>query len=187
MNATVILLGILAISAMGEAPAERKTPSNTAIASFKLRDFRGAWHFLDDYKVKKFVVVVFLGTECPLANRYAGRLTELAKEFGPKGVAFLGIVSNQQDSISKIAQLAKEQNEIDFHYQAPPGTKSVYLAGNFNDWKPTAHKMDGPDAKGAFTTRLLLKARTYEYKYVLEGKVWKHDPGNPRQIGFYNT
>ncbi|HZV07114.1 MAG TPA: redoxin domain-containing protein [Gemmataceae bacterium] len=109
MHATSILLAALAVSAFAAAPAERKAPSGKPIPSFKLRDYRGAWHSLDDCKDKKFVVVAFLGTECPLANRYAGRLTELAKEFEPKGVAFLGIISNQQDSISKIADLVKEQ------------------------------------------------------------------------------
>jgi peroxiredoxin len=89
---------------------ERGALPDKPIAPFKLRDHRGAWHSLDDYAGKKLVVVAFLGTECPLANRYAGRLSELAKEFEPKGVAFLGVISNQQDSIGKIAQLAKEQN-----------------------------------------------------------------------------
>jgi peroxiredoxin len=109
MNATLILLAVLGISAISETPAERKLPSDKPLASFKLRDYRGAWHSLDDCKDKKLVVVAFLGTECPLANRYAGRLAELAKEFEPKGVAFLGVISNRQDSIGNIAQLAKEQ------------------------------------------------------------------------------
>jgi len=109
MNPITTLLAVLTVTALAETPAERKTPSGNPVASFKLRDYRGEWHSLEDYKDKKLVVVAFLGAECPLANRYAGRLSELATEFEPKGVAFLGIISNQQDSLSKIAQLAKEQ------------------------------------------------------------------------------
>lgn len=109
MKAPLILLAVLAAFAIGETPAERKLPSEKPLASFKLRDHRGASHSLDDCKDKKLVVIAFLGTECPVASRYAGRLAELAREFEPKGVAFLGIISNRQDSISKIAQLAKEQ------------------------------------------------------------------------------
>jgi peroxiredoxin len=109
MNATAILLAVLAISPMGEAPKERKTLSDKPVASFKLRDYRGVWRSLDDCKDKKLVVVAFLGTECPLSHRYAARLSELAAEFESKGVAFFGVISNQQDSIRKIAQLAKEQ------------------------------------------------------------------------------
>jgi peroxiredoxin len=77
--------------------------------------------------------------------------------------------------------------EVEFHYLAPPGTEAVYLAGEFNGWKPTGHKMDGPDANGLFSTRLELKPGRYEYKYVLEGKNWRHDPANPFQAGFYNN
>jgi 1,4-alpha-glucan branching enzyme len=57
----------------------------------------------------------------------------------------------------------------------------------FNSWKPTGHKMDGPDEQGRFTTRLELKRGRYEYKYVLEGKTWRHDPGNPQQAGYFNN
>jgi peroxiredoxin/mono/diheme cytochrome c family protein len=109
MQATSILLAILAIMAIEEAPAKRKALPDKPVASFKLRDYRGVWRSLDDSKDKKLVVVAFLGTECPLSQRYAARLSELAQEFEPKSVAFFGVISNQQDSITKIAQLAKEQ------------------------------------------------------------------------------
>jgi hypothetical protein len=35
-------------------------------------------------------------------------------------------------------------------FNAPAGTKAVYLAGEFNGWKPDDLKMDGPDASGTF-------------------------------------
>jgi len=71
--------------------------------------------------------------------------------------------------------------EVTFSYRPsksakPP--KSVYLAGTFNNWGPTAHKMDGPGKEGLFTTRLKLRKGTYEYKFVLEGKDWQsHNAG----------
>lgn len=45
-------------------------------------------------------VVCFLGTECPLARLYADRLNQLAEEF--PSVSFVGICSNQQDSIEEL-------------------------------------------------------------------------------------
>ena len=30
-------------------------------------------------------------------------------------------------------------------------------------------------------------AGTYEYKYVLDGTRWRHDPGNRRQAGYYHN
>ena len=77
--------------------------------------------------------------------------------------------------------------DVTFRYRPPAGTASVYLAGTFNDWKPTALKMDGPDNAGRFETRLTLAAGNHEYKYVLEGTTWRHDPGNRRQAGYYHN
>jgi peroxiredoxin len=79
------------------------------------------------------------------------------------------------------------RHQVTFRYRPPAGTKAVYLAGTFNDWKPTALKMDGPDDSGRFQTKLTLDAGTYEYKYVLDGTRWRHDPGNRRQAGFYHN
>src|SRR5262249_9694205 len=67
------------------------------------------------------------------------------------------------------------------------GTQAVYLAGTFNDWKPTARKLDGPDDSGRFQTKLILDAGTYEYKYVLDGTRWRHDPGNRRQAAYFHN
>ena len=75
---------------------------------FKLQDFRGAWHELDEVKDRKLVVLAFLGTECPLANIYAPRLAELARGYEKKGVAFFGVDSNEQDAPSRLARFAKD-------------------------------------------------------------------------------
>jgi 1,4-alpha-glucan branching enzyme len=74
---------------------------------------------------------------------------------------------------------------VTFRYRAPAGTKAVYLAGTFNDWKPTALKMDGPDASGHYQAKLVLKPGTHEYKYVLDGTRWRQDPSNLSQGGGY--
>jgi hypothetical protein len=77
--------------------------------------------------------------------------------------------------------------DVLFRFQAPQGTREVYLAGPFNDWKPTGRKMDGPNEKGEFTTHLTLPPGRHEYKFVVEGKKWRHDPSNPRQVGTYHN
>ena len=59
---------------------------------------------------KQLTALCFLGTECPLAKLYAGRLQKLADEFDT--VRFLGINSNVQDSLSDIE-----------HYAAATGIK----------------------------------------------------------------
>jgi 1,4-alpha-glucan branching enzyme len=61
----------------------------------------------------------------------------------------------------------------------------VYLAGSFNEWKPDGHKMEGPDKAGAYSTTMKLKAGVHEYKFVIDGKTWRADPGNPDFGGDY--
>src|SRR5690348_10535818 len=102
--------------------AEQSSPVGKTIDDFQLSDYLGSAHKLGDWQDKKAVVVVFLGTECPLARLYAGRLEELAKRYGPRGVQFIGIVSNQQDSLEKISQFARAE-KIDFPLLKDPGNK----------------------------------------------------------------
>src|SRR5271156_871047 len=53
---------------------------------------------LSDFKDRKAVVVAFVGTECPINNAYLPVLAQLHKEYADKGVAFVAINSNRQDS-----------------------------------------------------------------------------------------
>src|SRR5262249_48797866 len=65
---------------------------------------------LDDYKDKKALVVVFVDTECPLANLYVPTLIELHTVYAAKGVQFLAINSNLQDSFVKMSAHAQERD-----------------------------------------------------------------------------
>jgi hypothetical protein len=105
-------------------------------------------------------------------------------------VGYVEVALAQQDLVlgTPVAhKRADGRHDVTFRYRAPAGTNAVYLAGTFNDWKPTALKMDGPDADGQFATKLALASGKYEYKFVIDGTRWRHDPGNPRQVGFYNN
>jgi len=62
-------------------------------------------------------------------------------------------------------------------HNVPQPLEAVYLAGTFNDWKMTDKKLSGPDEEGFYTTELNLAAGRYEYKFVLNGEIWKGDPG----------
>jgi peroxiredoxin len=89
---------------------EEKTKSNLdkAITQLDLKDADGKSWSVSDLKGKKAVVVVFMGTECPINNAYMPRLAELHKEYSSKGVVFLGVNSNKQDTPAKIAAHVKE-------------------------------------------------------------------------------
>lgn len=55
--------------------------------------------------------------------------------------------------------------------------RSVYLAGEFNDWSTTAKKMAYKARSGIYTVSIKLAPGSYQYKFVLDGK-WCADPEN---------
>ncbi|MGD9645622.1 MAG: redoxin domain-containing protein [Pirellulales bacterium] len=75
----------------------------------RLPDFYGRQRSLAEFADRKVVVLAFLGTDCPLVKLYVPRLVALAAEFESQGVAFIGVNSNRQDSLTKIGQIARQQ------------------------------------------------------------------------------
>jgi peroxiredoxin len=86
-----------------------------------------------------------------------------------------------------VEKLPDGRREVTFRYKPPAGTKSVFLAGTFNDWKPDVLEMEGPDASGVFQKKMVLDPGDHEYKYVLEGKRWRQDPNNRLETGDYHN
>ncbi len=95
-----LLVWSLAWPVSGDGPS----PLGKRIGEFALPDPAGRVHKLSEWSDRRLLVVIFLGNDCPLARLYAGRLNELAREFRPRGVAFVGINANQQDAPAKIAE-----------------------------------------------------------------------------------
>ncbi len=83
------------------------------VEDFSLRDFHGNVRTLAQYADKKVVVLVYLGTECPLAKLYAPRLGEMARELADKSVQFIGLDANALDTPTKLAAFA-EKHRIEF-------------------------------------------------------------------------
>jgi peroxiredoxin len=100
-------------------------------------------------------------------------------------VGTMSVTSMEQDlalGSPSVQDLGDGQYEVQFAYRPRRKVEAVYLAGNFNGWKPAGQRMDGPDADGRYTARVRLKGGNYEYKFVLDGKQWRSDPGNPDHI-----
>src|SRR6185437_15463773 len=66
------------------------------------------WHTLDEARDRKVVVLAFLGVECPLAEAYAPRLAEVARDLEKRGVGFFGVDANQQDGPVAIGRFAEK-------------------------------------------------------------------------------
>jgi peroxiredoxin/mono/diheme cytochrome c family protein len=95
-----VALAVGPIRAVAEQTTAKKT---TAAVSFSLKDTSGREVRLTDFADKKAVVVIFTGTECPVSNYYLPRLKELHAKYVKKGVQFLAVNSNPQDSAEDVA------------------------------------------------------------------------------------
>lgn len=66
--------------------------------------------------------------------------------------------------------------------------KAVYLAGEFNDWNPTAKKL--AFKAGVYSAKIKLAPGSYQYKFVIDG-TWCADPENanavPNDQGTFNS
>ncbi|MBX7167984.1 MAG: thioredoxin family protein [Pirellulales bacterium] len=98
------------------------------IAAFELGDVHGRPRSLADFRDAKLVVVAFLGTECPLVTLYTPRLNELAESYAGRGVQFVGINSNQQDSLTELADFAHKYN-VAFPLLKDPGNRVADVFG----------------------------------------------------------
>jgi len=101
-------------------------------------------------------------------------------------VAQFEAVADEQDlrlGRPKVGPEEAGEHEVEFSYRPSTPAAAVYLAGTFNEWKPADLKLDGPNPQGVYTKRLKLKPGDYEYKFVLDGKTWRSDPGDPDQTG----
>lgn len=66
-----------------------------------------------------------------------------------------------------------------------PTARQVYLAGDFNNWDPTALPMQRDD-KGTWWVVVKLSPGRHEYKFVVDGQ-WTADPANPITAGAYGN
>jgi peroxiredoxin len=107
-----VFLAILVLLApdRGQARATLAPPAIGAkVADFSLADVDGRVHSLYGFKDKKAIVIVFVGTQCPIANLYVPGLIDLHKKYGEKGVQFLAINSNDQDTLEAVVAHARER------------------------------------------------------------------------------
>jgi peroxiredoxin len=107
-----VSLGIVAASILFSTVAQAggiaaSSSSVRKLDTFTLTDCHGKVHALADFGEKPIVVIAFLGTECPLARLYGGRLAELQQKYAAQQVQFLGVDSNRQDSILELAAYAR--------------------------------------------------------------------------------
>jgi peroxiredoxin len=107
------ILALAAVVALAGAPALTAAPAiGSAAPEFSLPAAAGASGSLalKDLLAKgKGAVVIFVSTRCPYSNAYDARMTALAKQYGGKGIAVVGINSNGNEPVAEIQEHAKRK------------------------------------------------------------------------------
>src|SRR5579871_893265 len=79
---------------------------------FSLPDAQGVTHTAVEVQRHKATVLLFVATECPNSNTYAPLLARLDREYSARGVLFLAVYSDPDDSPSRVLK-------HDAEYQIP--------------------------------------------------------------------
>ncbi len=126
VGCTAALLGSMALVALGlraeEAAKSSPAPDKNRalhdrpaadllgrrVPSFALKDAAGEMRSLADYSDKRAVVLVFVSTECPIANEYLPVIADLASKESEQSVQWLAIYSSPSDDAAKIAAHVKQ-------------------------------------------------------------------------------
>jgi peroxiredoxin len=82
-------------------------PTPEKIKDFTLTDQNGKSHELYAMKDAKAVVLIWQGVGCPIVQQMTPGIKEAADKYGPKGVQFMMINSNIQDTPEMIKQEAE--------------------------------------------------------------------------------
>ena len=89
----------------------------------------------------------------------------------------------------KAAAKKPAKKSVVFTVHAEKG-KTVCLAGDFNEWSPTAKKMAFKARTSVYAASVMLAPGTYQYKFVIDG-AWCADPTNvnavPNDQGTFNS
>ncbi len=99
---SIFFIAIMTASVLQSAETLKK------VENFTLEDYNGTKHLLTDYKSAKAIVLMFIATQCPVSNAYNDRMVRLYKEYSNRGIAFIGINSNKQETVEEIKKHAAE-------------------------------------------------------------------------------
>ncbi len=84
----------------------------------------------------------------------------------------------------KIERIEGKLFKVIFRYlPSNERAKKVTVAGTFNEWNKEKNALEGPGEDGYYLGTLQLKEGLYEYKFVVDGSHWTHDPENPDRTG----
>lgn len=103
----VVALGILPARILGADSGASTDQLGKKIDNLIWQDAAGKKTALYDLKDQKAIVLVFLSFECPMSTDYCPKLADLAKAYRERGVAFVGLCINDENT-AQVAKFAKD-------------------------------------------------------------------------------
>lgn len=131
------IVGILMLLLVAATPAW-SVGVGEAAPDFRLKTLDGKPVGLADFKGKKPMMLVFWATWCPACKKEIPQVNRLAADFGPKGLAVLGVNVGVNDSAAKALAyrdkygldypVAFDEGSIVTHAFGVAGTPTVLIA-----------------------------------------------------------
>lgn len=97
---------------------------------------------------------------------------------GILAVILIGACSSSPPQTGRPGQPELVEGGVIFRYFDTEAT-SVHVVGDFNNWSLRADPMVDKNGDGEWTLFYTLVPGVYEYKFVVNGTTWIHDPRNP--------
>ncbi len=177
-------------------------PLGTAAPNFSLPDVDGKTVSLADFAGSKALLVMFICNHCPFVKHVAAQLAQLACDYQPKGVAIVGISSNDIEAhpADSPAEMKKEAEmrgyEFPYLFDATQQVAHAYQAactpdfflfdsqqklayrGQLDDSRPGNNlPVTGADLRAAIDALVAGEFVPTEQKASIGGNIkWK--PGN---------
>jgi peroxiredoxin len=177
-------------------------PLGTRAPDFRLPDTNGKMVSLADFENANALLVIFMCNHCPYVKHIRSGLAQLARDYLPRGVAMVGISSNDvenypQDSPRKMAEEAKaagyifpylydETQEVAKAYRAActpdlylfDGEQRLVYRGQLDDSRPGSNlPVTGKDVRSALDALLAGKPMPPNQRASIGCNIkWK--PGN---------
>jgi thiol-disulfide isomerase/thioredoxin/mono/diheme cytochrome c family protein len=126
MTRPLVLLAHLACLAAPAAAAEVRI--GTPIEDLRFKDIRYVARSLSDFGEKKAVVLVFVETGCPLAQKYMPVLDRLDRKYRDQGVQFVAVNVGPSDTITAMAGQAVEYR-VEFPFVKDADGKAAAAVG----------------------------------------------------------
>jgi peroxiredoxin len=101
-----------------------RTPSTmlalgTSAPGFRLPDFDGQVHSLEDHRASPALLVVFICNHCPFVKHIRQEFAAFAREYAPRGLAVVAINSNDLEAYPQDGPDAMRQEAAELGYGFP--------------------------------------------------------------------